>query len=58
MSNDRIVDDAMQQEKDTRAELIKSKLENLNEEDLVRFEFFIRSHFTRQKVKDVMAGMV
>ena len=33
-----------------RTKFIKSHLDEMNEEQLTRFEFFIRSHLTRSKV--------
>jgi hypothetical protein len=41
-----------------RTKFIKSHLDQMSEEQLTRFEFFVRSHLNRSKVKELLAAKV
>eukprot|EP00981_Chlorochromonas_danica_P011643 scaffold4174_cov182-Ochromonas_danica.AAC.3 len=48
------IDDRSDDSMRKRARYIKSVLDSMTEEELTRFEFFTRSHLSRQKVREVM----
>eukprot|EP01041_Mallomonas_annulata_P009741 gene9741-20258_t len=56
MTNIPVEDDMEKIEKRTR--FIKSKLDAMNEEQLTRFEFFYRSHFSRSQIKDILSNAI
>lgn len=41
-----------------RTKFIKSQLDQMNEEQLTRFEFFVRSHLNRGKVKEILNAKI
>mmetsp|Transcript_1600 Transcript_1600/g.2646 ORF Transcript_1600/g.2646 Transcript_1600/m.2646 type:complete len:193 (+) Transcript_1600:103-681(+) len=44
------------EEIERRTKYIKRELDSMDEEQLTRFEFFVRSHFSRKAVKDVLTN--
>eukprot|EP01038_Epipyxis_sp_PR26KG_P007395 gene7395-10079_t len=46
--------DVSDYEVEKRTKYIRQELDNMSEEQLTRFEFFIRSHLPRNKVKDII----
>jgi hypothetical protein len=46
--------DAGEANVEKRTKYIKEQLDRMSEEQLTRFEFFVRSHLSRSRVKDIL----
>jgi transcription initiation factor TFIID subunit 11 len=58
-NNDKRINDIDETEKIAkRTKFIKEKLDCMSEEQLTRFEFFFRSHFSRNTIKDLLISSV